>query len=70
MHGGFGIALAMGMQAHLFDFGSRWLVISLKDWSFRNPLFIGDTVHTEIEIFGKRITARATDTSSKDAFGW
>ena len=59
MHGGFGIALAMGMQAHLLDFEEPVVgALGLKDWSFRNPLFIGDTVHTEIEILGKRITSK------------
>jgi acyl dehydratase len=60
MHGGFGVALALGMQAHLLDFEEPVIgALGLKDWGFKNPLFIGDTVHVEIEILGKRITSKA-----------
>ena len=58
MHGGFGVALALGMQARLLDFEEPVVgALGLKDWAFKNPLFIGDTVHTEIEILGKRVTS-------------
>jgi acyl dehydratase len=60
MHGGLGVALALGMQAHLLDFEEPVIcALGLKDWAFKNPLFIGDTVHVEIEILGKRITSKA-----------
>ena len=59
MHGGFGVALALGMQAHLLDFDEPVIgALGLKDWTFKNPLFIGDTVHAEIEILGKRVTSK------------
>ena len=59
MHGGFGVALAMGMQAHLLDFEEPVVgELGLKEWQFKTPLFIGDTVHTEIEILGKRVTSK------------
>jgi acyl dehydratase len=59
MHGGFGVALALGMQAHLLDFEEPVIgALGLKDWTFKSPMFIGDTVHVEIEILGKRITSR------------
>lgn len=31
-------------------------VLSLKEWSFRRPLFIGDTVHVNVEFLSRRIT--------------
>ena len=69
MHGGFGIALAMGMQAHLLDFEEPVVgALGLELGAFGTPY--RRHVHTEIEILGKRITTRATATSSKDAFGW
>jgi acyl dehydratase len=59
MHGGFGVALALGMQAHLLDYEEPVIgALGLKEWTFKNPLFIGDTVHVEIEILGKRTTSR------------
>jgi acyl dehydratase len=59
MHGGFGVALALGMQAHLLDFEEPVIgALGLKDWGFKNPMFIGDTVHVEIEILGKRTTSK------------
>ncbi len=36
MHGGFGVALALGMQAHLLDFEEPVVgALGLKDWAFR-----------------------------------
>ncbi|WP_246731598.1 hypothetical protein [Methylocapsa sp. S129] len=32
--------------------------LGLQDWTFAAPLFIGETVHVEVEIVGKRITSR------------
>lgn len=59
MHGGFGVALALGMQAQLLDYEEPVIgALGLKDWTFKTPLFIGDTVHVEIEILGKRVTSR------------
>lgn len=59
MHGGFGVALALGMQAQLLDYDEPVIgALGLKDWTFKAPLFIGDTVHVEIEILGKRVTSR------------
>ena len=58
MHGSFGIALAMGMQAAALEFADPLLgALGLKEWSFRRPLFIGDTVHVAIEILVRRPTS-------------
>lgn len=50
MHGTLGIALAMGMQAAAIEFADDVVgALGLKEWTFRKPLRIGDTVHVEIE---------------------
>jgi len=59
MHGSFGVALAMGMQAGVIEFSDPIVgALGLREWTFKGPLFIGDTVHVEIEILGKRVTSR------------
>ena len=58
MHGTLGIALAMGMQNGAVSFADPIVgALSLKDWTFRRPLFIGDTVHVEVEFIGTRVTS-------------
>ena len=58
MHGTLGIALAMGMQSGAVEFGDDMVgALSLKEWTFRKPLFIGDTVHVEVEFIGARVTS-------------
>lgn len=58
MHGTLGIALAMGMQAGAVAFADPMVgALSLKEWTFRRPLFIGDTVHVEVEFIGTRVTS-------------
>lgn len=58
MHGTFGIALAMGMQAAAVEFADQILgALGLSAWSFHKPLFIGDTVHVEVEFLSRRVTS-------------
>lgn len=58
MHGTLGIALAMGMQSGAVGFADEMIgALSLREWSFRTPLFIGDTVHVEVEFLSTRITS-------------
>ena len=58
MHGTLGIALAMGMQAGAVAFADPIIgALSLREWTFRQPLFIGDTVHVEVEFIGTRVTS-------------
>jgi acyl dehydratase len=58
MHASFGVALCMGMQTSAFEFADTMIgAVGLTDWRFKAPLFIGDTVHVEIEIVGKRVTS-------------
>jgi acyl dehydratase len=57
MHGSFGIALAMGMQTAALEFADPIIgALGLKQWDFRGPLLIGDTVHVEVEIIERRTT--------------
>lgn len=57
MHGSFGIAITMGMQAAAVEFADPMLgALGLKEWSFREPLRIGDTVHATVEILSRRVT--------------
>ena len=55
--GSYGIHLALGMATHLPELGDSVIAaLGLKDWTFRTPLFVNDTVHTEVELTGKRET--------------
>jgi len=57
MHGSFGIAITMGLQAAAVEFADPVLgALGLKEWTFREPLRIGDTVHATVEILSRRIT--------------
>jgi acyl dehydratase len=57
-HGTFGISLAIAQSADLLPLSNRIVAaLGLKDWSFEAPLFIGDTVHTEVTIADKRIVS-------------
>jgi acyl dehydratase len=58
MHGSFGVALAMGMLGGLLEHAEPIIgALGLADWQFRAPLFIGDTVHLEMEVLGTRRTS-------------
>lgn len=57
-HGTFGISLAIAQSADLLPLRNRIIAaLGFKDWSFKAPLFIGDTVHTELVIAGTRIVS-------------
>jgi acyl dehydratase len=59
MHGTFGVASAMGMQHAIMDFTDPIVgALGLDEWRFAEPLFVGDTIHVEVEILGKRVTSR------------
>ena len=59
VHGTLGIALAMGgLQAALLRSSDPLIAaLGIKEWNYRAPLFIGDTVHLEIEIVSKRLAS-------------
>lgn len=55
--GTFGIALAQAMAASALQFEEPVIAaLGFREWSFRAPMFIGDTVHAEVEIADKRLT--------------
>jgi acyl dehydratase len=54
-HGTFGISLAIAQSADVLPLRNRIVAaLGIKDWSFKMPLFIGDTVHTDVVIAGTR----------------
>ncbi len=58
LHGPFGILLAAGMSTHLPEFADPVIgATGLREWSYRAPLVVGDTVHIETSIESKRITS-------------
>jgi acyl dehydratase len=58
LHGTFGISLAIAQSADILPLRNRIVAaLGIKDWSFKAPLFIGDTVHTDIVIAGTRRTS-------------
>jgi acyl dehydratase len=57
-HGTFGIALAIGMSATLLHFTTPVIAaLGVREWSYRAPLFVGDTVHLRMTIVEKRRTS-------------
>lgn len=59
VQGTFGFALVTGMTSRMgiFEHSGRGL-LSIDDWQFKAPVFIGDTLHVEMEITGKRLTSK------------
>jgi acyl dehydratase len=58
VHGVFGISMMTGLldRTRLFD-GSAIAMLGIKDWAFKGPIFVGDTIHFEMEIVSKRLTS-------------
>lgn len=56
-HGPFGIAMAIGLFGTLPQFRDTAIVMmSIDNWRFAAPMFIGDTLHLELTIGEKRMT--------------
>jgi acyl dehydratase len=56
--GGYGVLIALGLATRFPTVGPRHaLALGMDDWRFLAPLFIGDTVHVEVEITALRPTA-------------
>ena len=55
----FGITLLTGMFTRwgVFEL-SALAMLSLEGWQFKAPILIGDTLHAEMEILGKRLTRK------------
>lgn len=58
-HGVLGVALAIGLIARtgLFE-GSAVALLGIDAWTFRAPVFFGDTVHASMTIVGTRLTSK------------
>lgn len=57
-HGTFGISLAIAQSADILPLSNKIVAaLGFKDWTFKAPLFIGDTVHTDVVIAGTRKTS-------------
>jgi acyl dehydratase len=58
VHGPLGFTLAVGLAARLALFEDTAIAaLGIQDWKFLAPIFIGDTLHVEIEIASKRVTS-------------
>lgn len=59
VHGLFGLSMMTGLldRTGLFG-GSAIAMLGIKDWQFKAPIFVGDTLHFEMEIVSKRLTSK------------
>lgn len=57
-HGSFGILIATGMATTLPNFSDEVVgATGIREWTYRAPLFVGDTVHVKSTILNKRVTS-------------
>jgi acyl dehydratase len=58
VHGLFGLSMMTGLldRSGLFG-GSAIAMLGIRDWQFKAPVFVGDTLHFEMEIVSKRLTS-------------
>lgn len=58
VHGLFGLSMMTGLldRSGLFG-GSAIAMLDISDWQFKAPVFVGDTLHFEMEIVSKRLTS-------------
>ena len=57
-HGTYGLHVAMALATPFPDLGDNVIgALGFSDWRYLAPLFIGDTVHVEVEIAAKRLTS-------------
>ena len=59
MQGTFGIALAAGSHLEsevLQSADPLAAALGLQEWRYRAPIYIGDTLHLEVEVADKRLT--------------
>ncbi|MDM9560007.1 MaoC/PaaZ C-terminal domain-containing protein [Bordetella petrii] len=60
VHGALGIAIATGMMHELGIFHrSVVAMLSLREWKFEKPIFVGDTLHLVLEILAVKPGASA-----------
>lgn len=58
VHGTFGITMALGsLEAQVLHVGDTLVAaLGISAWNYKAPIFIGDTLHVEMEIAEKRVT--------------
>lgn len=57
-HGSFGILIATGMATVLPHFSDEIVgATGIREWAYRAPIFVGDTIHVRSAILNKRITS-------------
>ena len=58
VHGLFGLSMMTGLldRTGLFG-GSAIAMLGIRDWQFKAPIFVDDTLHFEMEIVSKRLTS-------------
>lgn len=59
VHGLFGLSMTTGLldRTGLFA-GSIIAALGIRDWNYKAPVFVGDTLHFEMEIASKRLTSK------------
>jgi acyl dehydratase len=61
VHGLFGLSMMTGLLDRMGLFGgSAIALLGIKDWRFKAPIFVGDTLHFEMEIASKRLTSEGS----------
>jgi acyl dehydratase len=56
--GSYGLHIAFGMATKFPELGNAVIAaLGFSNWQYLAPLFVGDTVHVEVVIVGKRPTA-------------
>ena len=56
--GSFGILIATGLATTLPHFSDEVIgATGLREWTYRLPLFVGDTIHVRTSIISKRMTS-------------
>ncbi len=60
IHGTFGITLALGsLEAQVLKVADKLVAaLGLKEWNYKAPIFLGDSLHIELKISDKRVTSR------------
>lgn len=58
-HGLLGLSLVAGLSSH-FPCVKTIAFMKIENWEFLKPIYVGDTVHVETEVTGKRMNGRRT----------
>lgn len=57
-HGTYGLHVAMGVATQFPNLGDDVIAaLGISQWRYLCPLFVGDTIHVEVQIVSKRITS-------------